>query len=120
MVVRQLLIVPFMLHNGSREDYVVNKSFMEAEECKMKLKICTPGLMWMLWWNAREMCEKYDPTPDPDVGQEHDCNDAIASSKENKGSFFLLRNLAVEILSIPASSSSSECAFSVGTRVNSI
>ena len=45
MVVLQLLIEPFMLHNGSRKDYVFNKSFMEAEECKMKLKICAPGLM---------------------------------------------------------------------------
>ena len=49
-----------------------------------------------------------------------DCDDPIASWKENKNSFFLLRNLAAEILSIPASSSSSERAFSVGTRVNLI
>ena len=121
--------------------------------------------------DAREMWRKYDPTPDPDVGQEHDlaegvdessidplerlkkrrrtaenqnlavasansrfdaeierylnlplddCDDPIASWKENKGSFFLLRNLAAEILSISASSSSSERAFSVGTRVNSL
>ena len=49
-----------------------------------------------------------------------DCDDPIANWKENKNSFFLLRNLAAEILSIPASSSSSERAFSVGTRVNLI
>ena len=126
--------------------------------------------------DAREMCRKYERTPDPEPegGQEHvfgsehdegvdessidplerlkkrrkttgnqnsaprafsrfdveierylnmpleDCDDPIATWKENKGSFFLLRNLAAEILSIPASSSSSERAFSVGTRVNLI
>ena len=127
--------------------------------------------------DAREMCKKYDRTPDPEPegGQEHvlglehdegvdessidplerlrkrrkttrnqnsavpkaysrfdveierylnmpleDCDDPIATWKENKGSFFFLRNLAAEILSIPASSSSSERAFSVGTRVNLI
>ena len=46
------------------------------------------------------------------------CDDPLKWWKENKGSFVILRKLAGEILSIPASSATSERAFSVGTRVS--
>ena len=49
---------------------------------------------------------------------EADCDDPLKWWEENKGSFVILRKLAAEILSIPASSASSERAFSAGTRVS--
>ena len=50
---------------------------------------------------------------------QEDCENPLVWWKENKGSFSILRKLAAEILSIPASSASSERAFSAGTRVRS-
>ena len=50
---------------------------------------------------------------------EEECDDPLDWWRENKGSFVILRKLAAEILSIPASSASSERAFSAGTRVRS-
>ena len=37
MVALQLLSLPFMLNKGSKEDCVVNKFWMEAENCEVKL-----------------------------------------------------------------------------------
>ena len=45
------------------------------------------------------------------------CDDPLKWWKENKGGFVILRKLAGEVLSIPASSATSERAFSAGTRV---
>ena len=56
--------------------------------------------------------DKYLHMPD------EECDDPLKWWKENKGSFVILRKLASEILSIPASSASSERAFSAGTRVS--
>ena len=118
----------------------------------------------------KEMCRKFDPTPDQEEGAtpgvadsvddenlsgverlkkrrrisaditsqplpvssridievdrylnmpEENCDDPLEWWRENKGSFVILRKLAAEILSIPASSASSERAFSAGTRVQS-
>ena len=44
MVALQLLSLPFMLNKGSKEDCVVNKFWMEAENCVVKLFHTEPRL----------------------------------------------------------------------------
>lgn len=44
------------------------------------------------------------------------CRDPLVSWRENKGSFDILKQIAADVLSIPASSASSERAFSAATR----
>ena len=46
------------------------------------------------------------------------CGDPLVSWRVNKGSFDILRMIAADVLSIPASSASSERAFSAATRVS--
>ena len=46
------------------------------------------------------------------------CGDPLVSWRVNKGSFDILRHIAADVLSIPASSASSERAFSAATRVS--
>ena len=46
------------------------------------------------------------------------CGDPLESWKKNEGSFTVLRSIALDILPIPPSSSSSERVFSVATRVS--
>ena len=50
--------------------------------------------------------------------RDEECDDPLKWWTENKGSFVILRKLVSEILSIPASSASSEQAFSAGTWVS--
>ena len=49
--------------------------------------------------------------------EDEKCDDPLDWWRENKGSFQVLRKVAGRVLSIPASSASSERVFSVGTRV---
>ena len=56
--------------------------------------------------------ERYEKLPLEEI------DDPLEYWRENKGSFDILRKVAADVLSIPASSSSSERAFSAATRVS--
>ena len=74
---------------------------------------------------SRDTSDPLSVTPRVDIEIERyeslpleECGDPLVSWRVNKRSFDILRHIAADVLSIPASSASSERAFSAATRVS--